>query len=227
MTLLFSGLPDLVIAVLTGLGASVALSAVLGLRRLYDEKRNRSLMESRETPGAIKYAAAVAELEDSEVIHDVLESAVADVAADQQLPPAFVRGALFAQQQNDKSLRILAGQTVGFEDQDEALIEMQEGKTGVGEAAESAHPVITVFESPQIQTTIEAEKEREQINPALRWIISVPILESGGKPLWILTVEGLVESRTTEQLRSSVARLLYYQEILEMLVHARARAKQP
>lgn len=222
MPVLASTFTDLLTAIGVGLAASVAVSVAVTVRKLLDERQNRALL-TPSGPVDTERAAVAAEEKDTGVIRDVLASAVADVAVDQKLAPSLVRGSLF--QLRDGSLRMLKDQSVGFGAPDEALIRIQLGETGVGEAAEKGNPIITVFRSPLEESTISDPEARKRINPALRWIISIPILEPDGKPFWVMAIDGLVEPRTTEQLHSSVARLLYYREIFEMLVNARGRSK--
>jgi hypothetical protein len=220
MIVIASTVSNVLVAVGAAVAASVAVTAALGLITLRDERRNRVLLQdSKASASELEHAAAEAEKESRAVIHDVLESAVAEVAADQQLSSGLVRGALFAREP-DGSLRIVEGQTVGFESREEARIRIQPGESGTGEAAKAGLPAVTVFRSVLDETTIEDPEERARIDPSLRWIISVPVLGGDHQAVWVLSVDGLVEPRTQEQLQSSVAHLLYYGRILELLLRA-------
>jgi hypothetical protein len=225
MTLLATTrLGDLVIAVAVGtiaVGVASAGLAGLGARQ---RRRVQSLAQASFDFEVMAGAALRANREQSELIHDVLRSAVEDVASDQELADGFVTGAIFAPAP-DGSLEILEGQTVNLEGPESGL-RVRPGETGVGEAIRASNPVVTVFRSPLEESTIQDPEQRGRINPALRWIIAVPILAEDDNPVWVLSIAGLVETRTADQLQSSVGHLLYYREFLELLLKGIAGKKR-
>jgi hypothetical protein len=216
MTLLATTQLDLLAAVGVGVAGVLVSSVVLVGLRAGQQRRVQSLAEASVNFERMAMAAKEAEFQQSKLIHDVLESAVADVASDQQLPDGLVTGAIFTQEA-DQSLRILEGQAINLE-APEFELRIRPGETGVGEAARTGSPVVAVFKSPLQESTIEDPEERARINPALRWIIAVPVVPEDHHALWVLSISGLVEPRTQEQLERSVGHLLYYREFLELLL---------
>jgi hypothetical protein len=200
-----------------GLGAGVAAVAALLLISWFQRKRVIALAKTKVSDTDLSRAASEVAKDKSELLRKVVNSAIADVAADQNLPKDLVRGALFARSPGG-SLRIPDGLAVNFRSHDEEVIAIRPGESGVGEAVSSGRPVITVFVSPGEDTTIQDETERARIDPDLRWIISLPIASPGEYAPWVLAIDGLTTARTQEQLRSSVGRLLYYVELLELLL---------
>ena len=221
-TTTYDVLSAVAVAAVVSIVGTLALSAL----RLRDQRRNHALLaEVKATRAALLSAAEKSEERDIDVIHDVLENAVEEVSADQRLPVGLIRGAIFARQA-DESLRILKGQTVGFASSDETNIRIQIGESGAGQAAGSGRPVITLFDSALEDSTIRDAAERHRIDPSLRWIIALPVFGAGPEVLWVLTVDGLVERRTQAELRSSVGHLLYYREILSLLLRTHTEREE-
>jgi hypothetical protein len=207
-----------------GLLAAGLASAGLAALRALQRRRVQSLAKQPVDFDSMKDAAQQIAKDEPEILHDVLQSAVADLAADQQLADGLVTGAFFVPAP-DGSFEILEGQTVNLEGPDSEL-HIQPGETGVGEAIEEGKPVVTLFSSPLEESTIRDPEQRRLINPALRWIIALPILADDGRPVWVLSITGLVEPRTAEQLQSAVGHLLYYREFLELLLKRIAGKKK-
>jgi hypothetical protein len=225
MTLLAAIQPvDVLAAVGVGVAGVGLASGGLAWLRARQRKRVQQLVSASVDFEAMANAASRAQREKPELIHEVLRSAVADVAADQRLADGLVTGAIFGAGP-DGSLRILEGQTVNLNGTEYA-IEVWPGETGVGEAFQTGNPVVTVFRSPFEESTIQDPKQRELINPALRWIIAIPVVAGDHHALWVLSIAGLVDVRSPEQLQSSVGRLLYYREFLELLLKGIAGEKK-
>ena len=201
-------------AALAGLAGAVALTAALGLLRLLQRWRVQRLARSAVEPEAVADAAVDAERDEAKLLNDVIHSAVVDVAGDQRLPEALVRGALLAYSEGGTP-RILEGQAVNFDSMAD-VAGVGSDDSGVGKAVQTRSPVVTVFKDPT---------GPEPAQPSVRWTIAVPVLGPEGRPLWVLRVDGLVEERTADQLRSSVGHLLYYREVLELLLKSLARKK--
>jgi hypothetical protein len=217
-------LVDVLVAASVGLAAVGFASAGLAALSVRQRRRVQSLAQASFDFEAMTSAALQARRDESELIRDVLRSAVTDVAADQQLADGLVTGAIFAPAP-DGSFRIMEGQSVNLEKPNFEL-QVRPGETGVGEAIRTGKPVVTVFRAPLEESTIEDPEQRMRINPALRWIIAVPILAEAHRPLWVLSIAGLVEARSPEQLQSSAGHLLYYRELLELLLKGIAGKKK-
>jgi len=213
---------DVLSAIGVAVAASAAATTVLSVARARDLRRNRMLLaDVSAAHTVVARAAADVEERDTKILRDVIKTAIGEVAADQELPERYLRGAIFARQP-DGALRILKDQHVG-EDWRDKDISIRLGESGVGEAFEKGRPVVTVFGSPHEESTIRDPAERALINTDLRWIIALRVSGGEDEPQWVLAVDGLVEARSQEQLHSSVARLLYYREILELLLRSRAQ----
>jgi len=132
-----------------------------------------------------------------------------------------VRGAVFGLT-GGGTIAIVDDLAVNFDKIDEQT-RLLSGESGVGEVVRSDTTVVTVFDDPR-SSSADEPGESEVIDPALRWTIALPIGLADGRPLWVLRVDGLVESRSEGQLESSVARLLYYRELLELLLKGLARS---
>jgi hypothetical protein len=212
---------DVLRSILVAVGASALTIVGGGFFTYRANRRNTRLADRASSPAAVALAAQTVESSDQEVLHDILKTAVRDIASQQELSVGRVRGALF-QREGDGSLRILAGQTVGFDSPQEEEIRIQLGESGVGEAAAFGEPVITTFRSPTEESTIVDPANRALIDPNLRWIIAVPVAGQQPETQWVLSIDGLIEGRTQDELRQSVVRLLYYRELLELLLRAQA-----
>lgn len=209
--------------VLSTVGVALAASAVVSIGSLYltRTQQGRVLSRGRATVGndAMRAAVQSAQEDRSDFVKDVLQTAVADVAKDLELPDGLVRGAIF-NLAADGSAQIADDLTVNFEGTD-SEIKLLTAEMGGVEVMRTRTPVVTVFEDPPPDA--QRPTPRQLVNPALRWIIAVPIGTTDGDPLWVLSIDGLVESRSEAQLESAVARLLYYRELLELLLKGLAK----
>ena len=209
-------------AAVAGLAASVVPVIVLALASL--RQRRQVLRLDSETPSAeaLRQAVSATETGQSELLRRILISAIEDVASSQDMATSFVRAALFAASPGG-SFRIPDGLAVNFTNPDETKIAIQAGESGVGLAVSDNAPVISIFTAPQVDSTIVDDEERSRIDPALRWIIAIPIRLDGADAPWVLAVDGLNEARTEAQLHSAVGRLLYYGELLQLLLKHNAK----
>jgi hypothetical protein len=213
MTMLATIATDVLTAVAVGIAAAGLVTAVLALLINRQRIRVTKLAHAHLEFNAVLEAAHSASEKQAELIREVLQSAVIDVADDQKLPQDLVSSAIFASP-NDGPFEIVPGLAVNIEGSESGR-RAHPGDIGVGEAAQGGHPVITVFQSPFIG---EDPQQRERVDPELRWVIAVPIFGGEQKPVWVLSVAGFFEPRSEDQLRSSVGRLLYYRELLELFL---------
>jgi hypothetical protein len=217
---------SLIAEIFGALGVAVAAAAMVstGMVVLAHRQRDHIFAIARADVDAIamRLAAQRAQEDRSEIIKDMLRTAVGDVAKDQDLPDGLVRGAIFSWT-NDRSITIVDDLAVNYEG-DNAYIQFLPGETDVGDVFSSHSPVVTVFDDSASEAAGQYAERRKVINTPVRWIIALPIGLADGDPLWALSVDGLVESRSEEQLESSVARLLYYRELLELLLKGLARS---
>ncbi len=165
-------------------------------------------------------AALETEKSQASLLSDVLQSAVSDVARDQELHERDVGGALCARS-TDSSMRFVEGQTVNLDLRAEAGAGGAAGLVGhvCAAAAARGKPVVTVHEDSLEADDNEARSPSES-EP--RWAIAVPIFAADNCPIWVLYLEGRGERRDAEQLESSVGSLLYYREVLELLLKSKA-----
>ncbi|MEA2579135.1 MAG: hypothetical protein QOE83_27 [Actinomycetota bacterium] len=206
-----SGLTEVLLAIAIGAIVSVAASVAVALITVRQRRQIADLARASLSLEAVKLATSLAEGKDSGLIHQVLESAVADVAADQQLSMRLVRAALIANLPD--SPRVLKHQTVNF---DQLPVELSRIQNDAAlRAAESGKPVISL-QSLQEESAAAEPVERGQIDPLPQWVISMPVGQAGGQDAWVMSVEGLVERRAADNLLSSVGRLLYYAEMLDL-----------
>jgi hypothetical protein len=216
VTLLAATAGDLIVAAGAGFLGVVVVSGGLALLSARQRLRVESLATASFTFEVMERAAQRAERENSELVHDVLQSAVADVAADQDLSDGVVAAAVFVAGRSG-SLEPLEGPAFNL-DRASVLLRMSSDETGVDQAIQGGHPVVTVFPSADEDATASETERRDWADSPLRWIISVPILAEDGRPVWVLSVAGLVEDRSPEDLQSSVGHLLYYGTFLELLL---------
>jgi hypothetical protein len=214
------------VAIALGAGLLSSALAVIGL--LLTRVRQRSHLKSLATatvdPAAMDQAAARAETEEQAFLREVLQGAVADVAADQRLAEGLVRGALYGLNEG-QSVRVLEGETINFDPAEIERIDKGTGELGVSEVFKGGHPIVTVFGSAE-ENSLEEQELGESLDPALRWRIAVPVFGSGQEPIWVMGLDGLVEGRTSEELRSSVSHLLYYREVLELFLKTLATKRR-
>lgn len=210
-------------AVLSTIGVALAASALVSIGSLFlaRTQQDRVLARGRATVDNEAMRAAVQSAQENRpaFVKDVLQTAVSDVAKDLELPDGLVRGVIF-NLAADGSARIADELAVNFDGTD-AELELLANEMGVGELVRTRAPVVTVFDD--LPADAQEPSKRQLINPALRWIIAVPIGTTHGDPLWVLSIDGLVESRSEPQLESAVARLLYYRELLELLLKGLAK----
>jgi hypothetical protein len=207
---------DVLVAV--GVGIAAAAIAVVGIALTTAGQRSRVKQLSRASVSFDSLLVASHQVRDKEgdLIGDALRTAVSDVAAEQHLGEGLVSGVIFAHSTGG-ALEIVPGLTVNLEEP-EAQLQARPAEAGIEEAVQTGQPVITVFRSAIDQNTTEDAGEREPIDPALCWVIAVPIASEAHEPLWVLRIAGIVEPRSEAQLRPSVGRLLYYRELLELLL---------
>jgi hypothetical protein len=192
-----------------GLLASVVSAGGLAWLRQRQRRRVRTLAHAVVEPSAMASAVEEAVKKRGDVIRDVIGSAVAEVADDQGLRDSLVRGAIYSAT-DDESLAIVKELTVNFDWADTELGRAQPGEDAVGRAFAEASVVVDTHGG--FQTT----------KPEVSWSISVPVMGGSRQPVWVLSIEGLIEDRTIEQLEPSVAHLLYYRELLELLLKSLA-----
>lgn len=199
---------DALDAVGFALGAVGLIAVGLGLLNLTRWRRIKALARRTLSVESLHEAAAHAESEQAAVLADVLESAAADVAMDQELEPAQVRAALFSPQ--DGSWRLVACQPSG-------------GSNPTDAPSHGGAPGELTTEALRAATT-----ERQAVvtmSEDSGWSITLPVLGAEGKPVWILDLESSVARDGVEQLHSAVGRLLYYREALELLLKTNAAAE--
>jgi hypothetical protein len=203
-------------------GAALLASALsvggLLLTRTNEKRRLRLLAATSIGHDQIASAAAAAEADGHDFLREVLLGAVADVTADQKLETGRVRGALY-KLGSAGSPQLLSDQAVNFDPSQVAVLKRRGSEPGVHEAFKSAGLVIVVFEPEEMA----GSKPEENPDAGLRWRIAVPVLGSPEEPTWVLAVDGVIEGRSAEQLRSAASRLLYYREILELFLKTLAK----
>src|SRR5213075_671336 len=123
-------------------------AALSGRQRM----RVRSLARTTVGFDAMRNAAQDAERSERWLVRDVIQSALEDVAKDQQLDPSFVTAAIFAQAA-DGTLEVVEGLAINLQPPDSEL-RMRPGETGVGEAFTTGDNILTVFRSPLEESTI-------------------------------------------------------------------------
>lgn len=212
---------DVLIASAGGLAFGLVSAVVVVAAARTQARRIRTLAEFVPSGTQLDRAEQALAGGQNDLLRKLVESAVADVADDQGLAAGTVRGSIFAPD-DQNVLRIPGRLAVNFGSPEEATIRIRPGESGVGEAYESGQPVITIFRSPGEDSTIADPEERAKVDPALRWIVSVPVIAlRGERPRLVLEVDG-TQQRTAEQLHSAVGRLLYYREVVELLLKERA-----
>jgi hypothetical protein len=215
---------DVLVAV--GVGIATAAVAVVGIALTTAGQRSRvkQLSQASVTFDSLLDASHQVRDNESDLIKDALRTAVSDVAAEQHLGEGLVSGVMFAPSTGG-ALEIVPGLTVNLEEQ-KAQLQAGSAEAGIEEAVQTGHPVITVFRSTIDQNPTEDAGKREPIDPDLRWVIAVPIASDAHEPLWVLRIAGIVEPRSEAQLRPSVGRLLYYRQLLELLLRRVAERKK-
>jgi hypothetical protein len=156
---------------------------------------------------AIQDAAAQIQERRGDLLIDILQTAAADVTKDQSLESERVRASLFGVSPSGK-WEIVASSN----DSDEADRGFAFETKSVYEAATEGQTVVTSF----------GGDEDEVGSPD--WTIALPVL-AAEQPVWILCVSGSRLSPGPIDLRSIASRLLYYREVLELLLKSNARSQ--
>lgn len=210
-------------ALLTGLAALPAVATVQRVR----SRRIRKLLANGPARSDADEVAARFSQSAELFLRRVLKAAVADVAEEQDLPPAVVRGNIFGLDRTDGRLRIVDGLTVNMERDAERRISMSPGEGSTGVCFVTGRPHIAVYTDVVKDSTISSLKERARADPDLCWIISTPIRCRHGETLWVLNVDGRIEPRTAEKLSQSVALLIYWAEYIAVSFAAFAGDQEP
>lgn len=204
------------------LGITVFWSSVLGVMGLILAairiRRMRHIADTALPRALIRSSTEAFVRENPAKVHSLLATAVEDVAREQDLPSTLVRAAVF-RLDPDQRLRIVDGMTFQIRDLEERSIEIAPGEGAAGECFSTGEPRIVVFSDAMEDSTIGDEKEREKIDPDLKWIISVPI--AGGPataPIGVFNVDGLVLARKPELLARSIPTLLRWSEVLSIFL---------
>lgn len=213
-------LRDVLSAISFGLAAAGLAFAGLSVIALRQRRRVSRLAKAPVEVEHIQKAVLHAERKQSAVLQDVLESAIADVALDQKLSPRLVRGALYAASPSDgwRVVQVVDSEYVsGAGSQSWG---MQASGEGVSDAAAQRKPVVTICQRSEKNAPPVTDPDSSVSET--RWTIAIPVLGADSEPVWVLSVEGAGEARDAQQLHSSVGRLVYYREILELLLKANA-----
>jgi len=152
--------------------------------------------------------------EDRDEIRGALQGAAESVAAALGVGAASVRSNLFALD-TDGRLRIVPELTYNMKRADELTISMPIGYGSNGRAYKSKKPNYALFETDWDVNAIE-EEELAKVDPALRWIISVPILGKSRVPIWIFNIDGM-EGRDETHLRQVLSEVLYWVEVVSLI----------
>jgi hypothetical protein len=197
---------------LNAFGFGLATVGVVTAGLTWISLRQRARMRSVATTqvGSEQVADAIARVEEeqSELLLDVLGSAAIDVGREQRLEPSCIRVALYKTSDRKWSLYTSGGEPVPSPPPPSpGPVEW-----GLESAVSQGKVVITVPSSAE-----ESDKPK--------WTISLPVLETDRAPAWVLYVEGSGPDRSSEDLRTAAAQLLYYREVLELLLKTNASGR--
>ncbi|MDQ1700708.1 MAG: hypothetical protein QOG34_2571 [Frankiaceae bacterium] len=156
----------------------------------------------------------------------LLEASLRDVAAQLGMRTQDLRAAVFALD-DDGMLRIVPDLCQNFSDSREISIEIRPGEGTAGRAWATAKQHIAVFANVAEESTIGDRRQRELVEPELRWIVSTPVLDGTGRPMLVLNIDGLREERDVEQLAKSAATLFYWCGLLAILMGVTSDGLRP
>jgi len=200
---------ELLDAAVFGFGTAFAVSIGLLLLSIRQGAKVRKLATTTLSRDRLQAAICRAEDEKLDLLRDVLHSAAADVAADQGLDEEQVRVGLF----NALEDRWSVSPTDPQDATSPTGAEWEEW--GLGEAENRGKPIITVG-------AVTGEPDA-----LTHWSIALPIPGAEEEPAWIMHIEGSGTDPGPTALHSSAALLLYYREVLELLLKATATASAP
>lgn len=148
-----------------------------------------------------------------------------DVAEVLRLPVEHVRSNIFARLPNGK-LGIIPSFTHNMGDPPEELrLEIPVGSGSTGRCFAFIRPNIATFDAGWEENVLN-RPGMAKIHPQLRWIISTPIT-SGNPPqcIWVLNVDGIVDSKAKEELQPIMSELVNVGQMLSVVVaHAIQRS---
>jgi hypothetical protein len=203
--------PRLVLAIATG---TVVLAGLAGLYYLYS-----SVMFNRASDSALRNASAAspaASPDEQGPLKELLRSAATDVAREQDLDQGQVRSALF--RLSDGFLQIVPGLTWNLDDPQERQIKISPGQGSAGHAFAAAQPNIAIYANARDDTSISDTTQRFRVDPELKWIISIPILDQDKSVLAILNVDGLRILKARTDLENSIGTMLHWAKLAGLLL---------
>src|SRR5437588_6539226 len=108
----------------------------------------------------------------------------------------------------DRRLRIVPDLTYNMNNPKELTLSMQVGQGAAGLCFAQKQPILAPFDQGWGEYVLP-ESEKAKLDPALRWIIGLPVSSAAGEePIWIMGVDGLHDARSKGQLGDALQQLL-------------------
>lgn len=149
-----------------------------------------------------------------EQLRDLLETAAAEVASQQQLEESLVRAALLLPV--GQSLRMIPGLAWHIDDPDELAVRIGPGQGSSGRAFQTGQSNIAIYHDAHSDSSLP-EQERRRVDSRLKWIISTPILGDEGAVVGVLNVDGLAE-KAKDDLVASAGSLAYWAQLAGLIL---------
>jgi len=159
--------------------------------------------------------------EQRERIRQALDGARQDVAEVLGLSPELVRANIF--EAVDGHLALVADLTSNMSGRPQELtLTVEPGQGAVGTAYATGEPVLALGEAGWSGYLVGAD-QADKPHPELRWILSMPVptRSSTEEPLFVLSVDGIRESRSPEELARALERLSYWSLLILALAGTR------
>lgn len=137
-----------------------------------------------------------------------LKGAVDDVANTVGMPADLVRSNLFARLPETNRLRMVKDGYFHMNGSGECTIEMDIGRGASGRAFENGQVVRAVWKDGWGPNDIGEDEQLMKLNPALRWILSVPVFDTHSlDSVLVLSVDGLHQTPSTTRLADALGHL--------------------
>src|SRR6266536_3275972 len=202
--------PLLVLAII----GTVVIVGLAGLYYLYS-----TVTFNRTTDNALRHASATSPSKSPDEqgpLQELLKSAAADVAREQDLEDSQVRAALF--RLSEGFLQIVPGLTWNLDNPREQQIKISPGEGSTGQAFTAAQPHIAIYQNASNDTSLSDVSQRSRVDRELKWIISIPILDRDKKVLAVLNIDGLRTPKTWTDLEKSIGTMLHWAQLAGLLL---------
>ena len=151
-------------------------------------------------------------------ILELLHGAATDVASVLGLPQELVRSNLFEVTENER-VGLISELIFNMNREEELTFSLPAGCGSTGRCFESGQPNIAIFSEDWSQDRIE-EPEFRKLPPNLRWIISVPVVDSERAllPKWVLNVDGLQLRKSEYELRVALGQIFGWTQMVSLVI---------